>query len=234
MDNICVNCEQILAIEIEDDEMEIEDVKIEIDDNTEDIDDYSEYDNYDISDSFINDKEIEEIYTAEEDSNFIFKPICCIAVKLNNERLGKELLANALSYNFKYELLDVDVKNTNIYQKILGSNHIISFSQYMKHQIQKLERMLDSLDNNLIPKISVSSYIKEKQNYIKQIENLEKENKFTKNGAADDNHNISLKKELIKEYYKKSNKITESEEPEIITKFINSYCPERSRGLTFL
>ncbi|KAF0440114.1 hypothetical protein F8M41_004092 [Gigaspora margarita] len=120
-------------------------------------------------------KSIRSLITfSEEDSNFIFKPICCIAAKLNNEHLGKELLANALSYNFKYELLDIDIKNTNIYQKILGSNHIISFSQYMKHQIQKLERMFDSLDNNSTPKISVSSYIKEKQKYIKQIKILKK------------------------------------------------------------
>ncbi|KAF0440112.1 hypothetical protein F8M41_004090 [Gigaspora margarita] len=51
--------------EIEDDEMEIEDIEIEIDDDTEDIDDYSEYDNYDTSDSFIDDEEIEEIYTGK-------------------------------------------------------------------------------------------------------------------------------------------------------------------------
>ncbi|CAG8854216.1 1891_t:CDS:1, partial [Gigaspora margarita] len=111
----------------------------------------------------------------EEDSNFIFKPICCIAAKLDNEHLGKELFANVLSYNFKSELLDVNIKNTNIHQKILGANHINSFSQYVKHRIQKLERMLDNLDNNSTPNISVSSYIKEKQDYIKQIENLEKE-----------------------------------------------------------
>ncbi|KAF0440115.1 hypothetical protein F8M41_004093 [Gigaspora margarita] len=60
-----------------------------------------------------------------------------------------------------------------------------------------------------------------------------KENKFTKNGAVDDNHNISLKKELISEYYKKSNKITESEEPEIITKFINSIARREAEDSHF-
>ncbi|CAG8603173.1 21532_t:CDS:2, partial [Dentiscutata erythropus] len=50
--------------EIEDDEIEIEDdSEIEI----EEIDDYSEYDNYDTSDSFIDDEEIEEIYTDEDE-----------------------------------------------------------------------------------------------------------------------------------------------------------------------
>lgn len=112
---------------------------------------------------------------AEEDSNFIFKPICCIAAKLGNEHLNKELSVNILSYNFTSELVDVDVKITTIHQKILDSNHIISFSQYMKRRIQKLERMLDNLDNNSTQMISVSRYMKEKQDYIKQIENLEKE-----------------------------------------------------------
>ncbi|CAG8831466.1 39358_t:CDS:2, partial [Gigaspora margarita] len=43
--------------------------------------------------------------------------------------------------------------------------------------------------------------------YIRYI-NFE-ETKITKHGAVDSNNNISLKKELIREYYMKSNKITE-------------------------
>ncbi|CAG8780521.1 28645_t:CDS:2, partial [Dentiscutata erythropus] len=52
------------AIEIEDDEIEIED------DDSE-IDDYSEYDNYNTSDSFIDDEEVKEIYTEYHENDNI-------------------------------------------------------------------------------------------------------------------------------------------------------------------
>ncbi|CAG8764092.1 18002_t:CDS:2 [Cetraspora pellucida] len=48
----------------------------------------------------------------EEDSDFIFKPICHIAAKLENEHSDKELCVNIPSYNFTSELLDVNVENT--------------------------------------------------------------------------------------------------------------------------
>ncbi|CAG8811244.1 24950_t:CDS:2 [Gigaspora margarita] len=116
----------------------------------------------------------------QEDSDFIFKPICRIAVMIEKEHeyIDQELSTNVLSFNFTSELLNIDMKNATIHQKILDANNIInirSFSQYMKHRIQKLETMLDNLDNNLTSNISASRYVKENQNYTRKIETLEKE-----------------------------------------------------------
>ncbi|CAG8548555.1 211_t:CDS:2 [Gigaspora margarita] len=49
----------------------------------------------------------------------------------------------------------------------------ITFSQYTKCRIQRLEEILDNLDNNSAQNISVSRYKKDKQNYIEQIKSLE-------------------------------------------------------------
>ncbi|CAG8834625.1 7927_t:CDS:2, partial [Racocetra persica] len=111
---------------------------------------------------------------SEEDSDFIFKPIYYIAAKLENENLDRKFNVNVKSYDFASELLNINFKNTTIHQQILDANDISSFSKYMKQRIQRLERMLNNLDNNSTQNISISRFIKKEQDYIRQIENLEK------------------------------------------------------------
>ncbi|CAG8705429.1 18866_t:CDS:2 [Gigaspora margarita] len=81
-----------------------------------------------------------------------------------------------MSYDFTSEFLNINIKNTTIYQNILNTNNISSFSQYIKCRIQSLERMINNLDNNSNQNIFISRYNKEKQRFISQIEDLKKEN----------------------------------------------------------